>query len=263
MKLSAKTLSIAKLAVVSLLLLTTVNAQIVRIQRYGCAIVPDPATDAAEMDLKKVLVKTSDPYLDQAILGDMDALNRAFQVSVGVYYPNDSKQDIFFSTQAQVGEAIKRELLTRDDVSPDRNLTGFIFISKAFLQKEAQENYGSKMSVPGLLAHEYAHALQYRRGFLGSELKKELQADFMAGWYIAYRCTCIAPQDVNAVFRSFYNKGERSGQFRSRTHGTPEERFAAAVSGYKYFYQMSSRYQSVSQAADNAYDYSLRVINPQ
>ena len=254
-------LTVVALLILLQILLVTANAQTVRISRYGCAVAPNSQADQAEMQLQDIWVITKDYSLDTGVANDMAALNEAFQVYVGVYYPNDSKEDAFFSTSEQVGADIRENLLTRENISINRKFTGFIFISRSFLIREFRESFGSQMSVPAILAHEYAHALQYRKGSsLGNGVRKELQADFMAGWYIAYRCRCLAPQDVNTAFNSFYRKGDDKDFFDPTHHGRSIDRYNAAIAGYNYFNEVSLRYRTSWEAADDAYYYSLNEV---
>lgn len=229
----------------SILSATAFAQDIWRPELYGCVV---GSQTRAVVDTRDHLVKTRNAALDADIEDEMTTLNSLFGVQVAVYFPNDGLKSASFTHKTHP------ELLKRDDVQPDMfpYITGSIFISMGLLDDEYQ-NYGSLMSVPGILAHEYAHAMQYRNSFpYPKTLRSEQHADFMTGWYIAYRCQCRM-QDPRVALDSIARK-VKTGFFDVDIHGTSQQRADAFMAGYNYF-NMGGR------DAGSAYQYALGVVN--
>jgi uncharacterized protein (DUF2164 family) len=237
----------ATLTLIFMLLTATASAQsyIWRPELYGCVV---GSQTRAVVDTRDYLVKTRDAALDSDIEDEMTTLNSLFGVQVAIYFPNDGLKSAYFTHEKH------DKLLKRDDVPPEmyEYITGSIFIGMGLLDDE-YHNYGSLMSVPGILAHEYAHAMQYQNKFpYPKSLRSEQHADFMTGWYIAYRCQCRV-QDPRVALDSIARKGDRTGYFDSGIHGTSEQRASAFMAGYYYF-------QQGGRDAMSAYRYALGVV---
>jgi hypothetical protein len=238
---------IAGIGVLVLFQVLAVNAysQVWHVRLEGCLRGNRPSAD---VNLRDYLVRTRNPNLDQGINEDIDQLDQLFGIRIAVYFPNDGMMDASFSPQQN------DELILREDGDVRERLTGSIFISLGLLQKEYQEANGSWMAVPGIVSHEAAHAMQHANNFpYPNGVRKELHADFMAGWYVAHRCRCGGP-DPRAAFESFYRKGDSLGFFDPRHHGTSEERVTMMLAGYFYNYQTNG-------SAKDAYDYALRIVS--
>src|SRR5258706_3673380 len=153
-----RTRMIAVFMLLSFLTPLTVRAQVQtwRVRLYGC--IQAGSTDA-EINLRDHLVNTRNPSLDAAIKDDVVQLDEMFGVRVSVYFPNDGLIEARFTPEQS------RELILRDDGNPNARMTGSVLISLGFLEEEFRENNGSQMSVPAIIAHEYAHAMQYANGF--------------------------------------------------------------------------------------------------
>lgn len=246
MKKISRLISVLTILIVFNSVVFAVQAQVWRVKLYGCI---QAGSTEAEVNLRDYLVNTRDPYLDEAIHDDVVQLDGLFGVRVSVYFPNDGLIEARFTPEQS------RELILRDDGDPNARMTGTVLISLGFLQKEFAENNGSQMSVPAILAHEYAHAMQYANQFpFGEGVRKELHADFMAGWYVAHRCRCRI-QDPNVAFQSMFRKGDARGFFDPKHHGTNQDRWEAMVAGYYY------NFQANDGSAKAAYDYALRVVS--
>jgi len=244
MKLKSLVLTTAMTISVLTMLAVESHAQTWRVRLYGC--IQAGSTDA-EINLRDFLVSTRNPDLDADIYDDVVQLDRMFGVRVSVYFPNDGLIRAHFTPENN------RELILRDDGDPDASMTGTILISLGLLEREFNEN-GNLMSVPAILAHEYAHAMQYANRFpLGEGVRKELHADFMAGWYIAHRCRCRL-QDPEVAFRSIFRKGDNLGFYDPKHHGTSQQRLQAMLAGYRY------NFQTNEPSAWDAYNYALRWV---
>jgi hypothetical protein len=213
---------------------------------YGCL---HNRNTVDEINMKDYLVRTGNAALDADLEEDIARLDSVFGVHVSVYFPNDGLQDARFTTETNA------TLMTRDDVPPSEQaqMSGSIFISRGLFEEEFQR-YGTLMSIPGILAHEYAHAMQARYGFpYGKGIQRELHADFMSGWYTAYRCNC-RQQDPRPALDAIARRGDNRGFFDPNSHGTNEQRAAFWMAGYNYFRQTGSD-------AMSAYQYALRLVS--
>jgi hypothetical protein len=106
---------------------------------------------------------------------------------------------------------------------------GVVLVGVDLMNGEFNTQFRTGYGIPSLMAHEYAHILQERFDFPYANKWAELHADFMAGWYTAFRLR-MAPQNMVESAISFYNKG--SYDFNSpRFHGTPKDRVAAFIAG--------------------------------
>ena len=101
-------------------------------------------------------------------------------------------------------------------------------------EQNAQRQYS--YSVTAILAHELAHIVQVKQGMASPGKATELQADFLAGWYLSV----LAQTDPNFRLssgledgiRAFYSRGDYD--FNSpHHHGTHDERAAAFLAGFR------------------------------
>lgn len=227
MKLNVRTASTMSMVLVLHLLAICVPAQTWEVPVYGC--LQGTRTNAVIRN-KDVLVKTGVPDLDADISEEITVLNDVFDVNVPVYFPNDSFDDAFFTPKKFP------QLIDRDEGDVNEAVTGTVFISEGFLNKEFHQNYGNLRSIPAIMAHEFAHARQFKKNFpFRATLWRELHADFMAGWYLALRLDYLG-DDPTPAFDSFYNKGSNTGFFNSNHHGTKNQRVLAMLNGYDSYF---------------------------
>lgn len=243
MKTKPTTLVILVLFVLLHLLGISIQAQTWTVPIYGCI---QGRSSTAVINNPAILVRTGEPALDADIQDDITELNNLFKVNVPVYFPNDRLESAFFTAYKFP------ELIIKDDGDPRQAFTGSVFISISFLKREWRENRGNLMSVPGILGHEYAHAMQFNKKFPYGGKWKELHADFLAGWFVAHR-TRFRLTDPEVSFRSFYKKGD-IGFFARDPHGTSEERVLAMSAGYNF------NFWANNGSAEHAYMEGLRYI---
>lgn len=120
------------------------------------------------------------------------------------------------------------------DGDPDR---GVVTFGEELLRKEVSDAGGPEYasSVPAIMAHEFAHLLQIQNGSTLVGPKYELQADYIAGWYVGRRAKWVpmssSQRSLQTIMRSVYSKGDYEINDSSH-HGTPDERVAAISAGY-------------------------------
>jgi len=105
-------------------------------------------------------------------------------------------------------------------------------------QREFYEFDSSGVTIMAIVAHEFGHVLQSKRGYpgrirVGHPLESEINADFLSGYFMGTR------KRRNPAIR-FAPTGllvERiAGYGPERTHGTPTERLDAAEAGFRIGY---------------------------
>jgi hypothetical protein len=108
---------------------------------------------------------------------------------------------------------------------------GVVYLGATLMNAELRDNKGGPTAIIGIEAHEFGHILQMSRGthLVGKQM--ELQADFMAGWYLARQFKTRKLNPWQFLY-SVYDKGDFNF-FDPQHHGTPQERADAMLAGYK------------------------------
>lgn len=220
-----------------------VHAQTWNVPVYGC-LAGKSAT--AQIPQTQVAVRTGHEPLDNAMVEDITELDNAFGVSVPVYFLVNQSQNAFFTPTKFP------DLIRADGANPDMIVTGSVFFGAGLLISEFKATNGSLMSVPAIMAHEFAHAMQYKNSFPYAGKWRELHADYIAGWYIGHRGR-YRPQNALQAFLNFYYKGDYDF-FDKGHHGTPQERAAAFNAGFNLNVGRNEA------SAVNAYNAGLRYV---
>jgi len=103
-------------------------------------------------------------------------------------------------------------------------------------------NYDSSgMTIMAIVAHEFAHILQSNPGYLqrirfGYPLKSEINADFLAGYFLGIRKRRIPSLRFQKAGELFIRLGRSMNGDPSRTHGDSRERLDAAEAGFRVAY---------------------------
>jgi hypothetical protein len=113
-----------------------------------------------------------------------------------------------------------------------RYADGSVVFGYQLFNSEIQQTGRVNFTIAAIMAHEFAHILQFK---VGEELPtklSELEADYMAGWYLGSVSGTWLGVTSSQALRSFFNKGDYS--FNSPTHhGTPDERVHAVEAGLR------------------------------
>lgn len=137
---------------------------------------------------------------------------------------------------------------------------GTIMLGFELIKTEcANSPSGTCSSIPIILAHEFAHIIdfKYNMGLTGKY--KELFADYVAGAYLFHRSSRFGYLNVTEVARSFFSKG--GYDFNNPLHhGTPEQRLSSLNAGFTLAQQMSYSGQHLSMdiLLNNAKQYVLQ-----
>lgn len=163
---------------------------------------------------QRILGTTGVPQLDAAFQREGLALVQTFQVAPWGYFLDDRGSP---------------NAMASPDVSNPNGPDGTVVIGLTLLQAELARDRGVGLSVPAIMAHEFAHIVQFKRNVRLPTSKMELQADFLAGWYLGLRSRFIFT-DVRPAFQSFFEKGDYAFNDPMH-HGTPQQRLNAIASG--------------------------------
>jgi hypothetical protein len=155
-----------------------------------------------------IYTSTGDATLDQRINSESSSIGQLFGVHPVLRIFNDGQSPNALS-------------------SPQ----GVIFIGRSLLVEELWAMNKGGAAVAGIIAHEMAHQMKYMNGSELPTREKELQADFMAGFYLG-RKSYVTNAGLENFAESLFEKGDYD--FTSPTHhGTPEERVAAMSAGFR------------------------------
>lgn len=163
--------------------------------------------------------------IDTALLMDGGELSRLFGVNPAIFYLRESGGPNAFATSGRFPNLLAAE------GRPFCCADGTVLIGLKLIDSEQAATGGTGLSLPAILAHEYAHIMQFKYGFPYTGKWGELHADFMAGWYIGHRGRYPIQTDAYQAAANFFFKGDYNFNSRSH-HGRPEERLEAFMAGY-------------------------------
>jgi hypothetical protein len=182
---------------------------------------------------------SGDRDFDFALAHTLVKIGAALDVLPGFAYYDDRSSPAAFAT--------KETLLQRADRT---KVDGTVLFGLRLLRQTRVELESPEVAVTAVCAHEFGHILQAKCGLYdrksslygalvkGQETKKriELHADFLAGYFACIRKrekpdfpAAIFPVKLGSMGDNDFNDPEH--------HGTPAERAAAAVQGFKVAYQ--------------------------
>jgi len=112
----------------------------------------------------------------------------------------------------------------------DPRFYGTIYLGIRLLRDEFFSMDKGALAVVGIMAHEFAHILQwkYQSQLIGKY--RELHADFLAGYYLGVK-NYIPYRDLRAFASSLFTKGDYNF-WNPDHHGTPKERVDVMNIGY-------------------------------
>lgn len=177
---------------------------------------------ASPDELPVAILTSGNATIDQQIHSMNMVVARAFRVYPRLVLFDDEGSPNAFATPV---------------VTLDSRPDGTIMFGLGLLQQEYQrwhDDLGGLRYTYGpvsILAHEYAHILQVKKGVKHVTLLSELEADFMAGWFLG-RETLLDPEiEARDGMEAFYSRGDYEFNNPSH-HGTPQQRLAAFMAGY-------------------------------
>lgn len=203
---------------------------------HGCML--DEAELASYYDVKMetrmyltgnepIISKSGDANFDYALAHTLARLTATMQVLPGfAYYDDHDGLNAFASPAVRLQRA-----------------DGTVLFGGRLLRRLMAGRDNPDVAVTAVCAHEYAHILQFKRGLIprlraGQTTVKraELHADFLAGYYAGRRK--LEKRDYPAAVFAATQHGFGDNQVNHPGHhGTPQERAAAIVEGFKVGYE--------------------------
>lgn len=162
------------------------------------------------------------PALDRFIAAEPPVLTSAFRIQPGFMFFNDAGSPNAMATPENVGNF--------------GTIDGTVLFGRSLLTSEMQSHPAWGWSVIGIMAHEWAHIFQFSQHMNAPIPRMELQADFLAGWYLAGKALGAGYQFTEAMALSLFNKGDYDFN-NPNHHGTPHQRVQAMFAGYTLMMQ--------------------------
>jgi len=170
-----------------------------------------------------IIPRSGDRMFDQALAHTLAMLSQVFGVVPGFGFYDD-----YDAMNAYASAAVR---MNRAD--------GTVLFGTRLLQRERARREAPEVAVAAICAHEFGHIVQFKTGLYHRLIagqptlkRAELHADFLAGYFAGVRKK-EKPDFPAAVFAvTQYHFGDALTTRRIH-HGTPQERGAAIVAGFK------------------------------
>lgn len=181
-----------------------------KLRLEGCQLSAKDSNDLGGRFLKS----SGNTIIDGLIYSEANLLAAAFQIVPGFAFYDDSSEggNAFATRDALLGQS-----------------AGTVGLGITLLKDNLQRT--GPTAVAGIMAHEWGHVVQFAAGTLAATILKEIQADYMAGWYIAQRQRGGAATNIQQLASALFTMGDYS--FNSpNTHGTPPQRVNSMGRGF-------------------------------
>ncbi len=190
---------------------------------------------------------TGNQSLDAGIQTDILELQKVFGVEAKLFLLKESTGPNAFA----IGQAVP-QVLNQFQIKPEQSRDGMVFFGMNLMQAEYKSEFGTGYAVPSIIAHEYAHIMQFKSRFSLGIKWQELHADYLAGWFTGHRRRHY-PQNIDESIKSFFSKGDYDFN-NSQHHGTPQERMSAFVAG------LNLNLRSNVSSGTEAYNQGLKYL---
>jgi hypothetical protein len=177
--------------------------------------------------------QTVDRNLDQAmkLVADLFGVTPAF----GFYDP----KKIYDEDDAD--SWIMNAWATQEDTDLP-GTKGTVAFGFDLFKRELYQYDSSGSTIMAIIAHEFAHVLQGDRGYLsglrlGYPMKSEINADFLAGYFLGTRKREYPNLSFQKAGELFIRLGRGSENNPRRTHGNSKERLDAAEAGFGFAFR--------------------------
>lgn len=164
--------------------------------------------------------------IDQGLLEDAAELSQLLGVRPGLFYMQESG-----GPNACAMPVTLPNLHAQEGTDPRHYPDGTVLVGLQLIKSEWRATNGSGLSIPAILAHEYAHIAQFKYRCPARGKWRELHADYLAGWFTGHRGRFRVQSAVQAM-KNFFHKGDYDFNHQGH-HGTPAEREAAFRAGFE------------------------------
>ena len=183
---------------------------------------------ASGFDLQalNILSGTGTPALDRALIQELQAQSAFFRLRPAFFVFNSGERTAVATAQ----------------VFPQTPGTdGTVLYHLGLLEEHLNSGYWGGSIVAGVIAHEFAHIVQFSDRDLYQRLRSrhgtvkflELHADFIAGYYMGTKFA-DNPDDLDTLARQIFEFGDNAFDNVGH-HGTPQERHVALMAGFRYY----------------------------
>lgn len=187
----------------------------------GC-FVANYAESKGSIANKGFVKRSGDDHFDFALAQTLGLLSDSFSVRPGFRYYEDTPANALATTKNITGH-------------PD----GTVMMGLNLLRRLRTTSESPAVAVATVCAHEFGHILQFKHGLANivnagqfNVKRSELQADYFAGYFTGLRKKTRASYPAASAALTQYDMGDT--EFFSRDHhGTPQQRGAAFVQGFK------------------------------
>jgi hypothetical protein len=166
-----------------------------------------------DLDGRPRFAKSGVQELDDNIGRERKTLNEVFNVEPNFSFFDDGDRPRAGALRKDPTEVLLGVNLARTEVKANPNHWGY--------------------NIMGVLAHEWAHALQYSSGFEEHLNHWETHADFMAGWYLGTKQATGLRVATDSFARFLHVRGGEGGFFNPDDYGSPERRVTAMRRGFQ------------------------------
>jgi hypothetical protein len=175
---------------------------------------------------------TGTPSIDRALVQELKAQSQFFQVRPAFYVYSGGAQNA---------------MATPEVFAATPGTDGTVLYQLDLLNEHLTSAYYGGSIVSGVIAHEFAHIIQFANPDLYDRLLDrhssvkflELHADFMAGYFMGTKFA-DRPQDLETLARKIFELGDNDFTNPGH-HGTPQERHIALQAGFRYYVTNTDR----------------------
>jgi len=179
---------------------------------------------------------------DPLIYALVKNVSREFRVYPRFYFFADHNKPNAFATSATEGAP--------GDYPDSMSSYGTVILGNSLVAQELTRD-GGQGAIEAVLAHEFAHIMQFQRRFPMEGKLRELHADYLAGWHVGHlkrgegakpgddEPPVAAPPDgIDAAydevawFAAFYRRGD-TDFYSKEHHGTKKQRGDAFFAGFE------------------------------
>lgn len=156
---------------------------------------------------------TGNQILDSKFNSEKSLIEGVFNISVDLWLMNDGNNP---------------NALANCESRDPYSFNGTVRFGVTLLRDELYTMSKGEYAVAGILAHEFAHVLQCVMNCPLQARNRELQADFLAGYYLG-RKSYFYSSNIRSFAISLFDKGD---WYDPSHHGTPTERVNSMVDGF-------------------------------
>jgi hypothetical protein len=190
-------------------------------------------------------------YLQACMFGTMANIPTSFPAGSVSQQDNNMLADILrtYNIDARVFYISQSYDLQAFASRPEGKNT--IYFGEAIVGTETGDSYWGDIPVRGILAHECAHLVQFASA-AGVSKFRELEADFVAGFYLGVLCR-KDNFDMESFISSIWGRGYVTEAKAQYSHGTPRQRAQCIRRGFEGGYQETIRTIAEAMAQSRAY----------